>query len=554
MLESLRVKNFAIIEDAAMKFGPGLNVITGETGAGKSILVGALGLLLGERADKSMVRTGEKMGSMEAVFQLSDSSGIDQLLEDMGLEPLTDGVLIIRRTVPTSGSGRVFINDATSTVHALKKLGDLLVDLHGPHDHQSLLLPDFQLALLDSFGGLEDDRRQYEKEYRLMVELKSICRTLEGKDEEIVRRIDLLRYQIQEIGEAELGNTDEERLRKEHHEAANAQHILELAHEICQGLTEEEESIFQRLALLRSVLGKLIHILPEAVAWDDEAEGITIRIQELSDQIARRIDHIEIDPEKIRELEDRLSLLQKLERKYGRTVEEILQFFHEMEKELELLESREERLAEMKDRLDKQEKLVQAAGLKLGKLRRKTAGELARQVTKTLRNLGFPHGVFDIIIRESPPRLVGMDEIEFDFSPNKGEDPRPLRIIASSGEISRVMLAGKAVLAAHDRIPVLVFDEIDANLGGEMGTAVGKKLADVSQEHQVICITHLPQVAAFGQNHLAVSKKVFSGRTLTEIKPVDGETRIEEIARMLGGRDLTTVVLDHAREMLENIQ
>jgi DNA repair protein RecN (Recombination protein N) len=553
MIESLRVKNLAIVEAAAMKFGPGLNVITGETGAGKSILIGALGLLLGERADKTMVRSGEKSGSVEAVFHLSDPSGINGLLEERGLDPLSDGVLIIRRTVPVSGSGRVFINDSPSTVQALKKIGDLLVDLHGPHDHQSLLDPDFQLDLLDAFGRLKKERTGYESDYRRMIDLENSRRRLDGDDQAVARQIDLLRYQVQEIAEAGVGEIDEEALEQEHAESANAQRILELADGICAGLAGEEESAFNTLVSIRSDLGELSGLLPDGAGWDDEAEGIAIQIQELADQIARRAGGIEIAPERVGELEDRLSALQKLKRKYGGTTEEILRFFNQAEHDLEELETREERIAEIEDLLAKQEKLVRPAGKKLSQARRKAAGKLARAITSALNDLGFPHGVFNVAVRECPPRSSGMDEVEFDFAPNAGEAARPLRSIASSGEISRVMLAGKAVLAAHDRIPVLVFDEIDANLGGEMGNAVGEKLAAVSRNHQVICITHLPQVAVYGESHLVVSKEVRSGRTLTGITEASGETRVEEVARMLGGRDLTTVTLDHAREMLKNI-
>ncbi|MDP8236419.1 MAG: DNA repair protein RecN [Candidatus Erginobacter occultus] len=552
MLESLRVKNFAIIADAALEFCPGLNVITGETGAGKSILIGALGLLLGERADKTMVRAGEKAGSIEAVFRLDDSSAIDGMLEEMGLDPLAEGVLIIRRTVPVLGAGRVLINDSPATVQALKRLGDLLVGLHGPHSHQSLLSPEFQLELLDSFGHLEKARSAYESAYRGMLESQAARRALEGDEETVARQIDLLRHQVGEIAEGEVEDLDEERLKQEHREAANAQRILELADGACRGLDGEEDSIFPRLVSIRSALGELSRLLPEGAAWDDEAEGIAIQIQELAGQIGSRIDRVEVAPERLGELEERCILLQELKRKYGGTVEEILRFLERARKELEELETREERIAELDARLEGEKKLVQTAGKKLGKSRRKAAGELARLITAALGELGFPRGVFSVSLRESPPRPSGLDEVEFDFAPNAGEASRPLRGIASSGEISRVMLASKAVLADHDQIPVLVFDEIDANLGGEAGNAVGEKLTAVSRKHQVICITHLPQVAVHGRRHLVVSKEVRSGRTVTGISSVEGESRVEEIARMLGGRSLTSVVLDHSRQMLGN--
>ena len=551
MLKSLRVKNLAIVEDAHISFGRGLNVITGETGAGKSILVGALGLVLGERADKELVRAGQDQCGVEAVFELSDSSDVDALLDDLGIQPCEDGRLIIRRLVKTSGSGKNLINDCTATVQALKRVGTLLVDMHGPHDHQSLLAESFQMDLLDSFGHLWKTRATYEDSYRALLELETALEALEGDEDTVAQQIDLLSYQVNEIESADLTDTDEEGLEQEHSMVANAQQILSLGESVCSALTEDEHSVFNGMAFSQNALDQLAAIFEDARAWHDEARSIAIQAQELSQAIASRVQTVEADPGRLQWLEDRMALVHTLKRKYGGSVADILTFYENAKDRLEQLEGREARIAEMSKQLEKQKRTVMEAGQALGQQRRKIAEELADCITQHLHSLGFAHGAFSVMLDTSDPRPSGTDTIEFGFAPNPGEPMRSLRLIASSGEISRVMLAAKAVLAAHDRIPVLVFDEIDANVGGEMGNAIGEKLASIGSTHQVICITHLPQTAVYGNLHFVVAKAVSDGRTRTMIDAVDQDSRVEEVARMLGGRDLTSVTLKHAREMIE---
>jgi DNA repair protein RecN (Recombination protein N) len=550
MLQTLRVKNLAIVENIRVDFADGLNVITGETGAGKSVFVGALNLLLGERADKSLIRSGEDRCGVEASFQLADSGDIDTLLEDLGLEPCEEGLLVIRRIIAASGSGKIMVNDASTTAQALKQIGNLLVDMHGPHDHQSLLSPAFQLDLLDAYGHLWPKRAKYEDLYGAMRELEERRAELDCDDQDTEAQIDLLSFQVKEIEEAELENTSAEELEQEHTTVANAQRIIELANGVNQALVEGEGNAFDAVAVVQNMGGELAGILPAAEEWRDDAQSIAVQIQELSSTIASHVQSIDGDPARLQWLDDRMTLLHKLKRKYGSSIEEIMAFLEKAQQRLSDLESRGERLAAIDKELAAARKKLGVAGKALSEARAKVSGKLAKAITKALQDLGFAHGAFEVHLSGCEPAANGVDAIEFGFAPNAGEEMRPLRAIASSGEISRVMLATKAVLADHDRIPVLVFDEIDANVGGEMGTAVGTKLATVADTHQVLCITHLPQVAVQGASHYVVSKDVEEGRTRTRIAPITGKERVEEVARMLGGRDLTSVTLKHAKEML----
>ena len=550
MLTSLRVKNLALVDNIRVEFKPGLNVITGETGAGKSIIVGALNLLLGDRADKSLIRSGEDACGAEAFFTLKDSSAIDEILEEFGLSPCEDGQLIVRRIVKASGATQNMVNDSPVTLQVLKRLGELLVDLHGPHDHQSLLSPDFQLDLLDAFGHLWTLRENYEQAYRQLCELQQRRTELSGPEDGLAEQIDLLSYRAREIEDAAPVEGEEEKIEQEHQIIGHAQRILELGGGIVEAMVDADTSAFNALAGAQKHLEELGRLVPEAEIWRIELRELAARLQELNATMHRFLDHVEADPVRLDWLDQRLATYQKLKRKYAPTVAELLELLSQTKQRLGDLQSRGERLAAVNAEIANVEKTVRSHGEALRGRRKAAAGKLAEAVTGELRMLGFQHGTFAVDLRDAEPRAAGMDDIEFGFAPNVGEPMQPLRAIASSGEISRVMLSVKVVLAGHDRIPVLVFDEIDANVGGEMGNAIGRKLEEVAHNHQVICVTHLPQVAVFGVHHLAVAKHVRNDRTFTEVQPLGETARVEEVARMLGGRDLTSVTLKHAREML----
>jgi DNA repair protein RecN (Recombination protein N) len=551
MLTHFRVQNLAIVEEAHVAFGEGLNVITGETGAGKSILIGALELILGGRADKSLIRTGATEARVEAVFELADTTRVDAVLAEAGLPACEDGSLIIRRTLAAAGAGRCLLNDASTTAQTLRRVGDLLVDIHGPYDHQSLLDPVFQLELLDAFGKCHAPRQAFQESFRALQALEQRRAGLTGDSTDVAAEIDRLRFIVDEISGARLTPADDEDLVNEHAAAANAETILKTGGALSIALAEGDDSAFNILAGVQQRLAELARILPEAAAWHQEARSAAVQIQELSRAITDRMERIETDAGRLQELETRMAQVQKLKRKYGPALADVLASLARHSARLDDLQTRGERLAVLDREIAAAQKGLSGLAAALTRARQAASGALARAITKELRDLGFLKAGFGVDLVPCPPRASGADEVRFGFAPNPGEAMRPLRDIASSGEISRVMLATKGVLARHDRIPVLVFDEIDSNIGGEVGRAVGIKLRGVAASHQVLCITHLPQVAVYGRQHFVVGKEVRGSRTFARIDVVEQNDRVEELARMLGGRDSTAVTLDHAREMLK---
>ncbi len=556
MLEKLSVKDIAVVERAEITFGPGLTVVTGETGAGKSVLIGSIDLLCGGRADHSIIRHDAQQGSVMAEFLLTPEiiALVAPILEESGIDPCEAGVLILRRTLSVSGSGRCLVNNSPVTVQTLRRIGELLVDMHGPHDNQSLLNPLFQLDALDSFGHCHGPREAFStiwRERRLLLQKRE---TLSGDSASVARELDLLKYQIKEIGEAELSpDTDGDALVSEHTESANAGQLLELGTGVTQMLSEGEGSTVDVMAIvIRTIEEMQRHGSAESRQWLEEARSASIQLNELSQAISSNLSRIDASPERMQRLDERMTLVEKLKHKYGRTIEAVLLFYEKAQLRAGDLESRGEQIAALDVKIGEINKRLDVAATALTAVRVKACGKLAEAVSKQLSDLGLPHAAFRIDCSlTATDRESGRDAVEFGFAPNPGEAMRPLRLIASSGEISRVMLALKTVLAEHDKTPVLVFDEIDANVGGEIANTVGAKLAAVGKTHQVICITHLPQVAAWGLCHLAVTKQVEDGRTQTHIRPVSENDRVNEIARMLGGADLTSVTLDHARELLE---
>ncbi|MDH3345828.1 MAG: DNA repair protein RecN [Kiritimatiellaceae bacterium] len=552
MLSRLTIRNLALVDSLSIEFNQGLNVITGETGAGKSLLIGALRLLLGDRADKSMIRTGETSCGIEATFELTRPEDINTVLDSVGLPPCENGLLIIRRTL-TENSSKNLVNDSPVTLTVLKSLGDHLVDMHGPYDHQSLLKTDAQMDILDAFGGLTLDRSEYLKRYKLFQSLDKKLSDLKKTDNSgLEEQIDLLSWRIKEIEDAKISEEDETEVLQEHEQIANAQNILELAQTAVGGLTESEYPAFEGLSAARRACSQLESYIPEAEDWGEELESAARTVQEISSIIQNAVDDISSGPERLQFLDERVALYRSFKRKYAPTVPEIIERLDEWKARLKDLLSQDDKCAEIEE--ERASALIETErfGRELSQRRQQVAGKLADAITSELRDLGFEHGLFEVQLLECDPTATGIDEIEFGFAPNAGESMRPLRMIASSGEISRVMLAVKAVLARHDRIPLLVFDEIDANIGGEIANAVGKKLAQVGTTHQLIAITHLPQVAVHGGTHFAVAKQVDEGRTFTRITRLEDTHRTEEVARMLGGKDLTNVILQHAHELLQN--
>ena len=523
MLNRLTVRNLAVVEQTEAEFASGLNVITGETGAGKSVLMGALELVLGGRADSSVVREGAKEAEVEAVF----------------------GERIVRRTVTATGKSRAWIDDESVTVAELREFAAGRVDIHGPRANQNLLDEDYQRQTLDAFGGVE--KGEYSEAFAELEALRGEARRLEeaggGEDE-----LDFLRYQVNEIEGAELTEEDET-VGERHATAAHSAEIVEGANAVTEVLGGDE-SVVSTLATVQVKLHAMARHFAEAEEWAAEAEELSARAEELSRRMADAVSRLDGGEEDFEALDKRLATVNRLKRKYGATVAEVLAKLEEKRRRLDELENRDAKLAEIGGRIAAAEERVRAAGAKVSAARKAAGAKLAKAVTKELHDLGFLKAQLTVALTAAEPTAQGCDRVAFMFEPNPGEPARELAAIASSGEIARVMLAMKGVLAAHDATETMVFDEIDANIGGEVGRAVGERLRAVARHRQVIAITHLPQSAVFGERHLVVAKRVTGGRTRTGISEVTGEDRIAEIARMLGGEKLTSVVRKHAEELL----
>ena len=536
MLKCLKVKNLAIVEACEAEFADGLNVITGETGAGKSVLMGALELVLGGRADPAQIRDGAREAEVEAVF----------------------GDHVVRRTVTGQGRSRAWIDDESVSLAELKEFARGLVDIHGPRANQLLLEERFQRETLDAYGAV--DSSAYAAEYARLSEVRaSLSAILDEASEE---ELDFLRFQVNELREAELTEEDET-LAERHAAAAHAEEIVSNANAITEALGGDR-SAAELLVELQPRFREIARHLPAAADWATEVEDITIRIQELSRTVADAASRLDFGDEDLDALDARLTVVNRLKRKYLKgvgpsetegDVARLLKILEEKQARLDGLENRESRLAELNRALAEAEAKTRAAGAALTKARKAAGERFARSVTKELHDLGFLQAKLSVALEKTEPEAHGMDRVVYLFEPNPGESARPLAAIASSGEIARVMLALKTVTASRSRseqaAQTLVFDEIDANIGGEVGKIVGEKMRTVAKAHQVVAITHLPQSAVYGERHLVVSKAVSGGRTRTRISEVEGAARVAEIARMLGGEKLTSVVKRHAQELLE---
>lgn len=553
MLASLRIKNLALVETLEWSLSEGFISITGETGAGKSVIIGALNLLVGERADKSLIRTGEESCTVEAEFLLSQPALINTLLDENGVETCAeDGRLIVRRILSTGGSNRQFINGSPTTLAVLKEIGDYLVDLHGPHDHQSLLSTDRQLKLLDAYAGSEDAREAFRDHYRHLEELREQLETLSQTEEGLERELELLRHQVNEIDLAEVRPEEEAEIEQRFQVASNSKEIVALGSRIVNMLSETEGSITEQLTEALRLLQDLEDLDPAMKEAAENQRNALAEVEEVANTVRRHVDNLDIDEEQLAELEARINTLEDLKRKYGRTLEDVLAFRDKAASRLGQIEGREVELERLQTEIEGAEEKLEALGKDLSARRRKAAPSLAASIADNLKDLGFAKAGFHIdLLLHRKPRAWGYESVEFIFAPNPGEPAKPLKSIGSSGEISRVMLAVKTALAEIDQIPLLVFDEIDANVGGEIAHAVALKMAALGQQHQVLCITHLPQVAARAGRQFVVEKQVAGGRTLSTLTEAQGDGRITEIARMLGGVSSDSARA-HARELLRN--
>jgi DNA repair protein RecN (Recombination protein N) len=551
VLTLLRIKNLALVEELEWPMGPGFIAVTGETGAGKSIIIGALQLLLGERADKSLIRTGADLCTVEAVFSGNDLQKLNPLFVEAGIEPCEDD-LIIKRSFSAAGGTRQFINGSPTTLSVLKNLGDELVDLHGPHDHQSLLSPERQLSLLDSFARADEQLEEYRKHYRQLQTLLGEHAVLNTAETAREQELDLLRHQIAEIHSANLVPGEEEDIETRYKLASNSKRLIELASAIANKLSEADGSVLSQLAETQRLIRELEKIDGSITQLSSAHAASVVELSEIARALSAYAEKLDLDPQQLAALEQRVSLFETLKRKYGGSISEIIAFGDQAAERMRKVEGRDVELERLAKEIEEVRAQMNRAGEGLRKLRVKVAPKLSENIRRNLRDLGFRQSEFEAKLSAlDEPRPRGFDAVELLFSPNPGEPLKPLYAIASSGEISRLMLAIKSALAAHDAIPLLVFDEIDTNVGGEIANAVGAKMQTLGRDHQVICITHLPQVAATAFSHFVVTKDVTHGRTFSNLREVTGKSRREEIARMLGGKSESALKL--AASLLKSV-
>lgn len=545
MLRELGIKNLAIVDDLRVRFEKGFNVLTGETGAGKSIIVDSLGLALGSRAHSDLIRSGEKEAVVQAYFEIE---GVNEF-PDIGID-VSDG-LILRRSISATGKSRAYINDTIVSLQSLAEAGKSLVDIHGQHEHQRLMSVDRHRLLVDSYGKLEDDRKKVGSLYKEVQALKKQETDLKQKAKERAHRIDLLRFQINEINAAILKPGEKNALTEERTILLNLSRLNELTETAYSIIYGSEGSCIERLSSVITKVREMSSIDHSISDILNMLESTLPPIEDAAISLRRYKDRYDLEPERFAEVEERLELIKKLEKKYGEGVETVLRYRDEAEKELKCLEFTDERLDSIEAELKEKEEMLLSTALSLSEKRKKVANKMETLVKNELKELAFSDAEFLTDIRQEALSPHGLDKVEFLFSANPGEPPRPLAKIASGGELSRVMLALKTILADYDSIPILIFDEVDAGIGGKTAENVGKKLKMLSTKHQVLCTTHLPQIASKGDFHLKIEKRQKNERVYVEVREIKGREKLDEIARMLSG-NITEVSLKHAKELIES--
>ncbi|MCP4402211.1 MAG: DNA repair protein RecN [bacterium] len=557
MLLEIHIENFAIIDSLQVQFSEGLNIITGETGAGKSIMVDALIIALGGRASADFIRAGADKAIIEVVFTLDDVESAKQKALEYGfLEQEQESTeLIIRRELSRNGRNRLLVNGHPATNVMVGELGDLLLDIHGQHEHQSILNPDYHVELLDLYGKLLPLREEVAGSFRQFKKVERELKTLRDASRDRLQQQDLLRFQQQEIAKARLVAGEDDKLRHERKIMAGAEQLHSGATTIYDMLYGGRGAMLEQLGDILNRLEKLADIDENLGPQLKNCESVQYQLEDLAFSMRDYARTIEFDPYRLDEIEKRIHEINSLKRKYGNSIEEILKFHDEIEQELHNFDDREERISELEKRHAQLRKHVGQLSQKLSRDRKHLAESFEKNVTEELAMLSMERTRFNVDVaaagtERNPFTARGIDKIEFLIAPNPGEPLKPLSKIASGGEISRVMLALKTLLGTADHIPVMVFDEIDTGIGGKVAEIVGKKLKQVSAAHQVICITHLPQIAGKGVSHFHVAKEAEEDRTVTSIRRLSDQERLEEIARMVGGERITETTIKHAREML----
>lgn len=549
MLKWMRLKNLALVDKADMEFGPGFNVITGETGAGKSVIMGGVGLLLGGRADKSAIRIGTDRCEVSGEFFVGDGSAsrVKAILDEAGIESDPAGNLLVRRVI-TASSSRNFVNESPVTLQILHRIGEVLVDIHGASENHQLLKNQNQLDMLDRFGRLDAElaevRAVWSELAKLRQEKKSFAESMPSAEETARFRRDAA-----EIEKAAPVSGEDEELEARHTVAAHSKSIIEVALTAANALSECEDSLADRVGQVRRMLGDLEKFDPDhAEQFIRAIEEISAQVMSLSNDLTDHASEVDIDESEFMAMEERLRVLQTMKRRYGPTLDDVLAHLAFLQSKIEAYDNSEV----IRENFGKREKellsRLTAACARLSAARKKAGKALAKQIGSELKKLGFKRSDFEVVVMDAAPGADGADRIEFMFTANPGVPLMPLREVASSGELSRVMLAAKTVLAEADSIPILIFDEIDANIGGETASRVGQEIAALAENKQILCISHLPQVACNASVHFMVSKESAADVTTTHIRRLDKASRINEISRMLGGGEIAH---EHAEAMLK---
>ena len=568
MLRTLYIRDYALIEELEVEFDSGLNIITGETGAGKSILLGALGLLLGDRASTEALRTGAKKAVIEGTFDNADEGRLPGVLADHEIDPSEGGQVVIRREVSARGS-RAFINDTPATLDVLREVASHTIDLHGQHEHQSLLRTETHVELIDTFGNLESLVDTYRRSFAEVARLVGERRALVRRKDELEKQKELYGFQIEEIDAADpkVGETDD--LEAERRILENAERLYEATAEIYGQLSESDDALYDRLVLVRNQIQDLARI--DASFEDTLADfrSAEIALKEATQFLQDYNSRIEFNPERLDEIRERLGELDYLERKYGGTVEAVIAYREEIGKTYAVAKDFEGAIARLDDQIGAAQERLTGAAYRLSQKRHEVAERVEEMIAVELATLGMPHARFQVAFglqddetgwiafpegnrtRRVAAFPAGADLVEFHISANLGEAPKPLAKVASGGEVSRIMLALKAILAKSERLPILVFDEIDTGISGPIARRAGESMHRLAQYHQIIAITHLPQIASLGDVHFSVDKVEEGGRTRTRIRRLDESERAEAVALLLAGSEVSEAALQSARELIE---
>ena len=551
MLTSLRIKQLAIIDDVTLPLAPGFNVLSGETGAGKSIIVGALGLLIGERASSDLVRTGADKASVEGVFDLNGRSDVLSMLDARGIE-CDEGLLVLKREVAAGGRARAWVNGSPVTAGVLAEVGRALVNVHGQHEAQALLEPEAQRRILDAFGEAEREVAAVSAAWDAASAAREAVASLQARRDEASKRADYLAHVAKEIAEAKLREGEESRLDDEARRLTHAEELQQLIGELTSTLDQGDGSPMQALGHLQKPLAALQKIDPSTARLQELYDNAWYALEELAREAETYAEGVEHDPARLDEVERRRDLLFRLQKKYGGSLEAVLRTGREAQAELDLLDTASLDLRGLEARVSETGEALTQAAAALSKRRVAAARALAKAVEARLPDLGMPDGRFLVELRERPEvGAMGAEDVEFRVALNVGHEARALARVASGGELARVMLALKTILAQLDHVPTLIFDEVDAGIGGRTGLMVGDAMRDVAAHHQVFAITHLPQIAARAHHHIVVQKAAKGGVTTSDVGVVEADARVDEIARMLGGDAESATSREHARELLD---